>query len=91
MSTPTADQVRNVSEREARRTAEEAREAEWQKPSFGKQLFLGDYRLDLIHPHPRASADATVRGEEFCARIRAFCENLASVLLGVQKQRSLSL
>jgi alkylation response protein AidB-like acyl-CoA dehydrogenase len=74
MSTPTADQVRNVSEREARRTAEEAREAEWRKPSFGKQLFLGDYRLDLIHPHPQPSADATARGEEFCARMREFCE-----------------
>src|SRR5215469_11395092 len=74
MSTPTADQVRNVSEREARRTAEEAREAEWHKPSFGKQLFLGDYQLDLIHPHPRSSADATARGEDFCAKMRAFCE-----------------
>jgi alkylation response protein AidB-like acyl-CoA dehydrogenase len=74
MSTPTADQVRPVGEREARQTAEEAREAGWHKPSFGKQLFLGDFRLDLIHPHPRPSDDATTRGEEFCAKMRAFCE-----------------
>src|SRR6266849_8259803 len=74
MSTPMADQVRHVDEREARQTAEAAREAGWQQPSFAKQLFLGDFRLDLIHPHPQPSADATARGEEFCARMRAFCE-----------------
>jgi alkylation response protein AidB-like acyl-CoA dehydrogenase len=75
MSTPTADHVRHVGEREARQTAEAAREADWRQPSFGKQLFLGDYRLDLIHPHPRPADDAAARGEEFCARIRAFCED----------------
>src|SRR5260221_4457898 len=74
MSTPTADQVRHVDEREARQTAEAAREAGWHQPSFAKQLFLGDFRRDLIHPPPRPSADATARGEEFCARMRAFCE-----------------
>jgi alkylation response protein AidB-like acyl-CoA dehydrogenase len=74
MSTPTADQVRHVDEREARQTAEAAREAGWYQPSFAKQLFLGDFRLDLIHPHPQPSADATARGEEFCARMRAFCD-----------------
>src|SRR5258707_7091606 len=74
MSTATADQVRHVDEREARQTAEAAREAGWHQPSFAKQLFLGDFRLDLIHPHPQPSADATARGEEFCARMRAFCD-----------------
>ncbi len=74
MSTPTADHVRHVGEREARQTAEAAREADWRQPSFGKQLFLGNYRLDLIHPHPRPTEDAAARGEEFCSRMRAFCE-----------------
>src|SRR5215475_3651411 len=73
MSTPTADHVRHVGEREARQTAEAAREADWRLPSFGKQLFLGDYRLDLIHPHPRPSEDAIARGEDFCAKMREFC------------------
>ena len=39
-----------------------------------KQLFLGDFRLDLIHPHPRPSEESSRRGEEFCARLREFCE-----------------
>src|SRR5262249_10653107 len=57
-----------------RQTAEEARETGWTLPSFGKQLFLGDFRLDLIHPHPRPAEEAIRRGEEFCARLREFCE-----------------
>ena len=68
-----AAQVRDVGEREARQVAEEARETGWQLPSFGKQLFLGDFRLGLIHPHPRPDEEAVRRGEEFCARLREFC------------------
>ena len=37
----------DVSERQARQVAEEAREAQWRQPSFGKELFLGRLRLDL--------------------------------------------
>jgi alkylation response protein AidB-like acyl-CoA dehydrogenase len=70
-----ATQAPDVGEREARQVAEEAREAGWQLPSFGKQLFLGDFRLDLIHPHPCPSEESARRGEEFCARMREFCES----------------
>jgi len=74
MSTDQAGRVRDVGEREARQVAEEAREAGWQKPSFGKQLYLGDFQLGLIHPHPRPTEEAARRGEEFCARMLEFCE-----------------
>ena len=63
-----------VSEAQARQVAEEARESEWALPSFGKQLFLGDFQIGLISPHPRQSDEATRRGEEFCARLRDFCD-----------------
>ncbi|MFM9443554.1 acyl-CoA dehydrogenase family protein [Streptomyces acidiscabies] len=64
----------SVSEREARQVAEAAREQDWRKPSFAKELFLGRFRLDLIHPHP-VPPDADVRrGEEFLAALRDFCE-----------------
>ena len=43
-----------VSADEARRVAEEARESEWKAPSFLKQTFLGNFRLDLLHPFPPA-------------------------------------
>jgi len=63
-----------VSEREARAVAEAAREKDWRKPSFAKELFLGRFRLDLIHPHPEPAAEDVRRGEEFLARLREFCE-----------------
>src|SRR3712207_6966907 len=63
-----------VTEREARAVAEAAREAEWRKPSFAKELFLGRFRLDLIHPHPRPAPEDVRRGEEFLAQLRAFTE-----------------
>ncbi|MGW1026915.1 acyl-CoA dehydrogenase family protein [Streptomyces sp. NPDC002577] len=63
-----------VTEREARQVAEAAREQDWRKPSFAKELFLGRFRLDLIHPHPTPAADDVQRGEEFLAKLRDFCE-----------------
>src|SRR5918997_6122339 len=61
-----------VSEKEARQVAEEAREREWKLPSFGKELFLGNFRLDLIHPQPRLDPQAVEKGEQFLARLREF-------------------
>jgi alkylation response protein AidB-like acyl-CoA dehydrogenase len=79
MSAPTdkplhKPQTPKISEREAREVAEAAREQDWRKPSFAKELFLGRFRLDLIHPHPMPTGEATRRGEEFLAKLREFCE-----------------
>src|ERR687894_1122718 len=64
-----------VSEKEARQVAEEAREREWKLPSFCKELFMGNFRLDLIHPQPRLEPEAVERGERFLDRLRTFLEN----------------
>jgi len=47
-----ATEVRVASEEESRRVAEEAREAEWAGRGFLRELFLGNFSLDLIHPFP---------------------------------------
>ncbi|NEA47474.1 acyl-CoA dehydrogenase family protein [Streptomyces sp. SID10815] len=73
MSAPTSKPT--VTEREAREVAEAAREQDWRKPSFAKELFLGRFRLDLIHPHPLPADDDVERGEEFLAKLRDFCES----------------
>ncbi|MEV4642302.1 acyl-CoA dehydrogenase family protein [Actinoplanes sp. NPDC049548] len=68
--TTTQRKPADVSEKQARRVAEAARESEWRKPSFGKELFLGRFRLDLIDPwpgpEPRPDAD------DFLARLEAY-------------------
>ncbi|WP_108933252.1 acyl-CoA dehydrogenase family protein [Streptomyces ardesiacus] len=72
--TPSSPSRPTVSEREARQVAEAAREQDWRKPSFAKELFLGRFRLDLIHPHPLPADEDVQRGEEFLAKLRDFCE-----------------
>jgi len=74
VGTETGPQTTDVGERAARETAEAARETEWERPSFAKGLYLGDFDLSLIHPHPRGAAHDIERGEEFLARLRALCE-----------------
>ncbi|GAB2460860.1 acyl-CoA dehydrogenase family protein [Streptomyces incanus] len=73
-ATPESLSRPTVTEREARQVAEAAREQDWRKPSFAKELFLGRFRLDLIHPHPLPAAEDAERGEEFLAKLRDFCE-----------------
>jgi len=41
-----------VSEEEAMKVAEASRQQEWKQPSFMREMFLGNFRLDLIHPFP---------------------------------------
>ena len=60
-----------VSEREAREVAEAARESEWTLPSFGRELFLGHLRLDLIHPQPAIDPAHAEKGERFLSELRA--------------------
>jgi alkylation response protein AidB-like acyl-CoA dehydrogenase len=61
-----------VTEQQAREVAEAAREQEWKLPSFGRELFLGNLRLDLIHPQPKLAPEAVEKGERFLGRLRAF-------------------
>ena len=65
----------NVSEKQAREVAEAARETEWRLPSFGKELFLGNFRPELIHPQPRLDPQAVEKGERFLATLREFLES----------------
>ena len=76
MSTETVGARANVSEKEAREVAEAARESGWERPSFAKELYLGTFDWSLIHPHPRQDPAAAAPGEEFLAKLRAYCESL---------------
>jgi hypothetical protein len=46
-----------VTERESLKVAEASRQVEWEQPSFMRELFLGNFRLDLVHPYPLPGAE----------------------------------
>jgi alkylation response protein AidB-like acyl-CoA dehydrogenase len=57
---------------QSKQVAEASRETEWTQPSFGKELFLGNFRLDLIHPQPPLDPAQVRTGETFLERLRTF-------------------
>jgi alkylation response protein AidB-like acyl-CoA dehydrogenase len=62
----------NPSAAESRQVAEASRETTWNKPSFGKELFLGRFQLDLIHPHPVTPPEAVAKGQAFVEKWERF-------------------
>ena len=65
-------QQAQVSEEQARALAEESRESGWDKPSFAKELFLGRFPLELIHPFPKPSDADEERTRAFLQKLREF-------------------
>jgi alkylation response protein AidB-like acyl-CoA dehydrogenase len=62
--------LQHVSEQESRKVAEASRESEWKQPSFLREMFLGNFRLDLIYPYPFDEEERP----EFAAFYRALKE-----------------
>ncbi|HYB40400.1 MAG TPA: acyl-CoA dehydrogenase family protein, partial [Candidatus Methylomirabilis sp.] len=52
-----APSVRLTSEEESRKVAEESRETEWAGRTFLREMFLGNFLLDHIHPFPSERHD----------------------------------
>src|ERR671926_355947 len=67
-----------ASEKEARDVAEAARESEWTQPSFVRELFLGRFRFDLMHPFPQLDPAEEERARPFMEKLRAFMERVDS-------------
>src|SRR5437763_179975 len=80
MATTVTAPERKGSAAEAREVAEAAREQEWAAPSFVRDLFLGRFRLDLIHPYPEQDPDEVRRAQPFL-------ENLERLLREVDSDR----
>ena len=71
-----------ASEREARDVAEAARESDWVGPSFVRELYLGRFRMDLIHPHPETvDPEEQQRAKAFFAKLRDFLERCDSDMI----------
>jgi alkylation response protein AidB-like acyl-CoA dehydrogenase len=70
-----------ASEAEARDVAESARESEWSGPSFVRELFLGRFRLDLIHPQPEPDPEEAKRAQPFFDKLEEFLHRIDSDMI----------
>ena len=61
-----------ATEAEAREVAEAARETKWEQPSFVRQLFEGNFKLDLIHPFPEPTAADLAKAKPFLEKLEKF-------------------
>ena len=62
---------------DARAITEAARQTDWDRPSFAKGLYLGNFDLSLVHPWPTATEEDVERGEAFMARIEAYARTMS--------------
>jgi alkylation response protein AidB-like acyl-CoA dehydrogenase len=67
-----------ATEKEARDVAESARETVWEHPSFARELYLGRFRLDLIHPHPEEDLVEAERAKPFLDKLAHFMDRVNS-------------
>ncbi|MCW8994999.1 MAG: acyl-CoA dehydrogenase family protein, partial [Psychromonas sp.] len=48
---------------------ESARESQWQYPSFGKSLFMGEFAKEIVFPFPLQSRDDQKIGDELILQV----------------------
>src|SRR5690606_26858016 len=61
-----------ATEQEARQVAEDSREKEWESPSFVREMFEGNYRMDLVYPFPAVDPAEVERARPFMEKLEAF-------------------
>lgn len=66
-----------VTAEDARALAEASRETGWDRPSFAKGLYLGNFDLSLVHPWPKAKAEDVERGEAFMERLTEYARTMS--------------
>lgn len=54
--------------------AEAAREKTYTRPSFMRQLFLGDFEKDMVFPFPEYSAEDTKEADELIEKLSSYLE-----------------
>ncbi|MDH3297150.1 MAG: acyl-CoA dehydrogenase family protein [Gemmatimonadota bacterium] len=73
-NTSPSDGKVQVSEDEARRVAEDARQQKWDNATFVRDMFLGNLRLELIHPYPDPDEFISDECRAFLAELKHFIE-----------------
>jgi alkylation response protein AidB-like acyl-CoA dehydrogenase len=75
------DQKHIASEEEARDVAESARETDWAGHSFARDIYLGRFSLDLIHPAGRHDPEEAARAKPFLDKLREFLGRVDSDMI----------
>ncbi|MDX2121139.1 MAG: acyl-CoA dehydrogenase family protein [Gemmatimonadota bacterium] len=76
-----------ATEKEAREVAEAAREQHWEQPSFVRELFEGNLRMELIHPYPQPDPAEVERARPFMEKLEAFLrDNVDSDLIDRERK-----
>src|SRR3954470_16450340 len=70
-----------ASEEEARDVAEAARESDWAGASFARDIYLGRFSLDLIHPAGRHDPEEAARAKPFIDKLREFLGRVDSDMI----------
>src|SRR3954469_19856870 len=70
-----------ASEQEARDVAEAARESDWSGASFARDIYLGKFSLDLIHPMPDEDPEEVARAKPFMDRLHEFLSRVDSDMI----------
>lgn len=74
---PLIDEKLNEGTKESLEVAESARQKEYTQPSFGAQLFLGNFRDDMLFPFPMQDAEDQKIGDDYIEKLEQFLkENL---------------
>src|ERR1700722_8101175 len=64
----------NEKGRQAMEVAEEAREKEYLHPSFGAELFMGNFKPELLYPFPEQDPEDKKIGDAFIAKLSKYLE-----------------
>lgn len=60
---------KNTGHGQAMEVAEEARDKDYRLPSFGAQLFMGDFNVDMLFPFPEQDAADKKIGDDFAEQV----------------------
>jgi alkylation response protein AidB-like acyl-CoA dehydrogenase len=75
------DTAHIASEQEARDVAEAARESDWSGASFARDIYLGKFSLDLIHPAAKEDPAEVARAKPFMDTLREFLGRVDSDMI----------
>ena len=63
--------LKDGTEKESRRVAEESREQEWTGRAFIRELYLGQLPLDIVHPFPMTGGNSP-EFDEWITKLETF-------------------